>query len=139
MKLKYALLYVSCALFVVSWFLPAIIYDGSTMLGGEVLAYGWLEMLGLNFAWLANVFGPVALLFASLKKFKTGLILSGTAFVLGLQSFMFQGYPMGSSEQWMAEKYLGIGFYAWELSLFFLFLYCYIQIRTKSDQHRETA
>jgi hypothetical protein len=132
MKNQKWLLWLSPAFFAAAMFLPAVVSSTETDPGYVLLMTGWVGILGFMFAWLANIFGPLAFIFAALKMYKTGLVLSAVAFVVALQSFAFDVIPSEGPGGGTEVDYLGIGFYMWELSFLLIFFYCFLKIR-KSD------
>ena len=133
MKNQKWLLWLSAAFFIGAMFLPAVISSTETDPGYVLLMIGWLGVLGFMFAWLANIFGPLALIFAAFKMYKTGLVLSGIAFIVALQSFTFTIIPTEGPGPGTTVDYLGIGFYTWELSFLLIFIYCFLKIRNTSN------
>ncbi len=125
-------LYVGIILFIGAMFLPAIVDDTGTSLGYQILLIGWLAYIVFNIswvsniAWLANVFYIFGFMFAGLMMYKTGMVLSAIAFIVGLQSYSFTEYTVDGPI--IKVHYLGIGFYAWEFSFILTMIYCLILV-----------
>lgn len=114
---KYPYVWLSAALYLISLFLPAAVVPnvGSNapeiMRGGEILCLGWMGVISLQPAWLAN---PAYILALLLDGSETGYYLSWVSVILAFFSPFF-----------IVEKVL-IGFYIWILSFVVLLLGNYL-------------
>ncbi len=92
--------------------------------GYEILSIGWLRIFaGVFFAWFANPIGAVAFALSLMRHYKTALVLSFSAVMLGTESFLFSAEPQNESgsDKFFVD-HLGVGFYVWEAS--FLLMRC---------------
>jgi len=110
--------------------------------GWSILLLGWLGILMLVFAWYANIIACFALLFSRARlpqMNRIGLGLSLASFFVGLDSFAFHQKLLDESvSDSLYVDHLGIGFYAWELSLLILAAYFYVRLQ-KSKRFVATA
>jgi hypothetical protein len=112
--------------------LPQTIVHNPSKSGFWILTMGWLGIFGGMIAWYANIFGLVAFIASTKKKYKTGFINSIIAFMLGLQSFNFHTlYQNEGGVNNLIVDHLGIGFYVWEASFAILVLFCLLNILYK--------
>ena len=133
-QVKWAILLCSVSAYIISLFLPALLFEkDAPIMGGTLLAWGWWGFLFVEFAWLAN---PVY--FFSISAYRKAnrsitkgvnvkaLRLSVIALLLGFTSYhaKFWYYDEGGNGATIIG--LGIGFYVWMLSFLILLIGCFI-------------
>lgn len=139
MKPKDYPLYGAAGLYVLSLALPGIIYQGgvSSDFGFVLLLQGWLGIFIGQFAWYANVLALLSFKAIRNNKPVRGSFFALTAFILGLQSFLFLQKPLDEGvSSWHNVDHLGIGFYVWELSFLVLFV-CGIRTAIQLQQAKK--
>ncbi len=129
----------SCTgVYVLSLFLTAfVLASGEVWPGWLVLEVGWMGVLMLMFAWLANVAGLVSFLLLALCDYGLALMFTVIAFVLGLQSFFFKAVPYDNRVDYV--DHLDVGFYVWMLSFFLAALCCFAQLVQAKRKTRKTS
>lgn len=100
--------FASVILYAIAMFLPAVVMHTGIGIdiyyGYSVLLTGWMDLIEINPAWLANIFYWMAV-----RSTKNGLTYSTIGLMLSLLSFL-------------TARQLLIGYYIWELSFVFLLL-----------------
>ena len=120
-----SILFLAVGFYVISLFLPGIIYSGDQkMYGYFILGFGWLGMVHGVFAWFANPLFLLALIRARVEKPKTILVTASAAFILGLTAFMLRSIPNLDTEGPDVD-HLSIGYYVWMTSIALLAIYAY--------------
>lgn len=134
------LLYLALLCYMLSLFLPAIVYKPDDLglagyvshyNGVELLFFGWLgvfvtEPLGAA-AWAANIFGLGALIYISEGKYKNALILSMLAILIALLAFIVKTTIVDEAVNYIYVDHLGMGYVMWELSFIVLVFFCLIR------------
>lgn len=104
-----------------SLFLPAFEFAQEPSVGGlQVLLLGWLGLLTLNPAWLANPLFFVALYSTIIGKYRRARFLSACAVLLGSMSLLAKEWYFDESRGTPILR-LGPAFYLWMASLVILF------------------
>lgn len=105
----------SFLLFIVSLFLPALLFqDVDPVNGATLLGWGWWGLLLGNPAWCANPVFLIAILILLFKKHGFALIGGSIAFALGLLSFFASEYYFNEANSTPITG-LGPAFYVWML------------------------
>jgi hypothetical protein len=87
-------LYLVLALFLGSFFLPAIVTKEHIVpYGYDILRVGWIAALFGMFAWHSNLLAVIAFVCAKTSAYKTGIAFSFIAFLLGLQALTLRYIP----------------------------------------------
>jgi hypothetical protein len=141
-RFPHALVPLSVLVYVVSLFLPAVVYNtglaGNPDLGYEILLQGWLGVFQGIVAWYANCLFLFGLLYLYLRMYKLATYFSLFALALGLQSLFFSvKYLDESGVNTATVDHLGPGFYLWMLSFALLAIgsaALYRRTKTPSDQ-----
>lgn len=121
-KRNYLVVLVSLAVYLGSLFLPVFEFQShSPVQGFEVLLLGWLGLLALNPAWLANPAFFVSLVLLLIRKYRSASIFSFCAVLLGLASFFAKDWYFDESSGTPITG-LGTAFYVWMASLGLLLL-----------------
>ena len=95
------------------------VYSGFT-----VLKIGWFAGVMGIFSWWANPLLLLSFFFYIKKVPKNGMMLSGIAFILALQSFFLTTVPQDEGGvKKLTVDYLGAGYYLWLASIALTFLY----------------
>jgi hypothetical protein len=110
-------------LFGVSLMLPAVYQERSPTSGAWLLALGWLGVLRLQVAWLANPVGLVALLFGLANRPWPAAILGGIALAISLTAFLWRTEPSFGESGGQLEVRPAVGMYLW-ISSFVALLIC---------------
>jgi hypothetical protein len=115
-----AVILVSLFLYVIACIAPAMVFDKETWRGGEVLLGGWMGVFLGQFAWLANLFWGLSLLFAFFRRWFLTTIASAVTFFVSLDAFSFVGAKVPLDEAFvktMIFQSYHIGFYFWLASI----------------------
>ncbi len=116
------------SLFFLSLILPALGDKDMIVPGYGILLYGWMGAVSFFFSWFANIFGILAFFLVLFKKFKSALLLTILTILISLQSLEFDWFGTyaadSSTKFYLSFNGLLIGFYMWELSFIFLFIFC---------------
>ena len=105
----------STILFVISLFLPALLFEEvDPVTGGTLLGWGWWGLILGNPAWCANPVFLIAILVFLFKKHGFALIGGSVAFTLGLFSFFASEYYFNEASSTPITG-LGLAFYVWML------------------------
>jgi len=104
-----------------SLFLPAFEFAQEPSVGGlQVLLLGWLGLLALNPAWLANPLFFVALYSTIIGKYRRARWMGACAVLLGSMSLLAKEWYFDESRGTPILR-LGPAFYLWMASLIVLF------------------
>jgi hypothetical protein len=105
----------SVFLFIVSLFLPALLFqEVDPVTGATLFGWGWWGLLLGNPAWCANPVFLIALVIFLFKKYGFALIGGSIAFALGLFSFFASEYYFNESSSTPIAG-LGPAIYVWML------------------------
>jgi hypothetical protein len=125
-QVRTLLIALSWALYSVSLFLPALLFNTRGPLEGYwVLIWGWWGLMGMSPAWLANLTFYAAGIACITGKDVFARWAGGLTLLLGLSSF-------AAKEWWFSEgsgtpiRALGSGFYLWMASFVALLVACFI-------------
>ena len=119
--IHFIVLMVTVFFYVLSLFLPAILFHSHDSLPGyHILAWGWWGVLSLNFAWFANPCYLFSMYYYHSKNYKLAGILSLVAVCLALMSLLAKKWWFNEGNS-TAIAGLGSGFYIWFVSLLILF------------------
>jgi hypothetical protein len=123
MRFFRVLFLIPALLFAVSLFLPAVYQSNSPASGAWLLAFGWLGILRLQVAWLANPIGLAAFMFALSNRLWPAAVLGCVALVISLTAFMWRTEPSMGEGGGQLVVHPGIGMYLW-ISSFAALLFC---------------
>ncbi|NQZ08688.1 MAG: hypothetical protein HRT35_16155 [Algicola sp.] len=121
-------------LFISSLFMNAFIFETyESVLGYEVLTFGWVGFFMGDWAWYANVCFVVACYLFASQQYLKSTVAAVVGFGLSLTALTttqwFLGFDSGIN-----IKALGAGFYAWALSILLVGLLAYWHDQQPRDE-----
>jgi hypothetical protein len=111
---------VSLFLFLLACATPAMVFDKETWPGIQVLVLGWQGVLLGQFAWFANAFWFMSLLFAFFRRWILTLAATLVAILIALDALSFVGAKVPLDEGFvnmMIFQSYHVGFYFWMASI----------------------
>ncbi|MEW6131241.1 MAG: hypothetical protein AB1757_29700 [Acidobacteriota bacterium] len=108
-------------------------YSDGLMRGFAALVAGWAAVFIGQFAWLANIFWALSLLFLLFRGWIASVLCSLFAIVVALQTFMLFSQKVPANEGatfYLQLKEIKIGFYFWLVS-FLAVTVCALVLRTR--------
>ena len=153
---RWGILLSSTGVYIISLFLPALLFaNDKPVLGGTLLALGWLGILTHDIAWFANplyflsILAYITAMICTDAEEKTFAILSNASALIFIILALFLGLTSFLAEMWYTSPFggpriieLGIGFYIWMLSFLILLIGCFLPstlIRPRRPKNRRAS
>lgn len=138
LKAPQNLVWISLVVYVVSLFLPGIIYEPSvatgyvrpTDFGYQILSLGWLGIFYGYIAWYANPLYFIALVVLKAKAYRTAFKLSIASILVGLTALLINTVPANEGGGVTAIRSFGIGYYIWLVALAVQFYAIIVEIKS---------